>query len=76
MSDQETPTRKPLNYKGPERATSCCANPTVTYVREQPTAEGGKQKYYKCLNCHSDHIVTEGAHGQVLHRERVPATER
>jgi hypothetical protein len=76
MLGQEMPMRKPMNYKGPERATSCCANPDVTYVREQSTADGGKRKYYKCLNCQSDEVVTEGRHGQVIHREHIPVTER
>jgi hypothetical protein len=76
MSDQETPIRKPMNYQGPQRASSCCASPDVTYVREEPTAEGGKRKYYKCLNCHSDHVVIEARRGQVLHREHIPAAAR
>jgi ferredoxin-like protein FixX len=45
---------------------SCCDNPNVTIVREEPTTDGGKRKYYKCLDCGTDHVVTESIDGQQL----------
>ena len=48
---------------------SCCDNPTVTEVREEPTPGGGIRKYYKCLNCQTDHVLTYGERGEPLDDE-------
>ncbi len=45
---------------------SCCDNPTVTDVREAPTDDGGTLKYYKCLNCQTDHVLVYSKDGQLL----------
>ncbi len=45
---------------------SCCDNPTITDVREEPFPDGGKRKYYKCLNCQTDHVLTFGNDGGLL----------
>ena len=51
---------------------SCCDNPNVTIVREEPAAEDGKRKYYKCLDCGTDHVITESREGELLEPSNVP----
>jgi hypothetical protein len=48
---------------------SCCDNPSVTYVREAQTPDGGKQEYHKCSICGADHILTKDQDGKVLNHE-------
>jgi hypothetical protein len=47
----------------------CCDNPSVTFVREVPTADGGKKEYHKCLSCQTDHIITKSKDGRILSHE-------
>ena len=47
----------------------CCDNPTVTEVRETSTADGGKKKYYKCLNCQADHVLTYSGDGRIVDQQ-------
>jgi len=36
-----------------------CDNSHVVFVREATTPDGRRNKYYKCLNCQRDYVVTE-----------------
>ena len=45
---------------------SCCEDPSVTFVREVPTAGGGKREFHKCLTCQTDHVITYSKDGEVL----------
>ena len=49
---------------------TCCDNPGVSFVRKEPTSDGGTREYYKCISCGRDHIVTKDANGrEVDHKE-------
>jgi len=36
-----------------------CDNPHVVFVREATTPDGRTNKYYKCLSCGMDYVITE-----------------
>lgn len=51
--------------------SKCCESPSLAYVREEPTADGGKRQYYTCLVCKRSVIVTRNKDGDETSRQAV-----